>query len=85
MFICVLNCFLESGTEKLVIMSLLSVMVKNVGFREKPGLSLGDLVALVLLLSPPEPWPSSVQRSTPRLPFPPGRSVSQSPYSTCPA
>lgn len=57
MFIYFLNCFLESGMEKLVIMSLLSIRIKNVGFREKLGLSLGDPLALVMLLSHPELWP----------------------------
>ena len=45
--------------EKLVIMPLLSTMIKNVGFRETFGLSLGDLVALVMFLSQPELCPSS--------------------------
>lgn len=53
--------------EKLVIMPLLSTMIKNVGFRETFGLSLGDLVALVMFLSQPELCPSSVQHSAPRL------------------
>lgn len=45
--------------EKLVIMPLLSTVIKNVGFRETFGLSLGDLVALVMFLSQPELCPSS--------------------------
>lgn len=67
MFVYFLVCFLESGMEKLVIMPLLSSVIKNVGFRETFGLSLGDLVALVMFLGQPELCPSSVQHSTPRL------------------
>lgn len=50
MFVYFLICFLESGMEKLAIMPLLSTVVKNVGFRETLGLSLGDPVALVVFL-----------------------------------
>lgn len=67
MFVHFLICFLESGMEKLAIMPLLSTVIKNVGFRETLGLSLGDPVALVTFLRQPELCPSPVQRSTPRL------------------